>query len=299
MTADDHLRFYGMRSTIELAPIHYAIDVLDAAENEVGHGGIPNLFSTDPAQRADLAGHAETQVLRNSLAHPDVRILLTITQGHYRLVGRRSSGIAQLADLAGKRVATMNGTSAAFYLRHLLETADMDESDITIVSVPRPHDISRQILDGEVDALLIWEPEAQIAVDGLGTDAIVIDPDLPYSELYNLHTTQAHLDDPATRARIVDFVADVLVAQDAVRSAPDRAVELLAEATGYPADLIRRTWEHHTFPATLAPELLDTLVKEEAWLAAQDNRPARSRAELARLIDPSVLEDARAKFANR
>jgi NitT/TauT family transport system substrate-binding protein len=56
--------------------------------------------------------------------------------------------------------------------------------------------------------------------------------------------------------------------------------------------LVARVWRHHAYPATLVPDLLDVLVEEEAWLASQAGRAPRSRAELARLIDGSVLEEA-------
>ena len=297
--ASRDLQFYGMRSTIELAPVHYAIDALGASQTEVRHGGVPNLFTATDGPLADLAGHAETQVLRNSLQNPDVRILLTITEGHYRVIARRSAGIETVADLAGKRIATMNGTSAAFYLHKVLLQAGLDEADVAITSTPRPHDISRLLINREVDALAIWEPEAQIAVAALGEDAVILDPDVGYSELYNLHTTAAHLGDPAMRARIVDYVASVIAAQRAVVERPGPAIALVSEASGYPAELIERSWQHHSFPGALSPALLDTLVEEDAWLAAQEGREPRSREQLTQLIDGSVVTEAKAQLEAR
>ncbi len=76
-------------------------------------GGIPNLVG-EPAIGgfgepgvADVATHAETQALRYSTRNPDLRIILTVTQGLYRIVARRSAGIEKVADLKGKRIATI------------------------------------------------------------------------------------------------------------------------------------------------------------------------------------------------
>ncbi len=46
------------------------------------------------------------------------------------------------------------------------------------------------------------------------------------------------------------------------------------------------------FPVKIIPDMLDVLEVEEAWVAANMNRAPRSRAELAKLIDYSVLEEA-------
>ena len=82
-------------------------------------GGIPNLVGEAGAQGfaqpgvADVATNAETQLLRFSVRHPDLRIIFNVTEGLYRIVARRSAGIASIADLKGKRVATIEQTSAA------------------------------------------------------------------------------------------------------------------------------------------------------------------------------------------
>jgi sulfonate transport system substrate-binding protein len=291
------LRIYGMHQTIELAPVHVAADRIYPGGVAVRNGGIPNLFSADPAALADVATHAETQALRNSLDHPDVRIILTITRGHYRIVARRSSGIASLADLRGKRIASMMTTSAGFYLHQALRSVGLSEADVTISSAPTPRDISRPLIDRQVDALAIWEPEAEIAMQALGEDAIEFRPDIGYDELFNLNTTAGNLADPVKRAQIVRFVAAIIQAAAQSRSDPAPGIAMVAAVTRYPEALVRASWPHHSFIAAVAPDLLDILVREEVWLAAQTGRPARDRAALAALIDPGIEREARALLA--
>jgi NitT/TauT family transport system substrate-binding protein len=287
----DDLRVYG-NPTIELTPVHYAIAHFGAAQATASRGGIPSLYV---ANGADLAGHAETQALRYSLQHPDLRIILTITEGHYRIVAKRSAGIGSMADLRGKRVATPPASSAAFYLHRALETAGMTDSDVETVAIAMPpRDIAQMLLDGEADAVALWDPEPQIAIERLGDDAVILDPDTGYRELYNLNSTAAQLADPVSRAKIVRFVARLIEASEAMGNDSTGAIELAAQGTGYPAELIRASWPHHVFPATLAPDLLDTLVTEEAWLARREGRPVRRRETLGTLIDPSIEAEARA-----
>ena len=56
--------------------------------------------------------------------------------------------------------------------------------------------------------------------------------------------------------------------------------------------MIEKVWRHEGYPATLARDLLDVMIEEDAYLAPERNRAPRSRTELAALIDDSVLRDA-------
>lgn len=297
------LRVVGMRTTIERAPVNLAAKRFYPGRPQVGHGGIPNLFATagtvPPLEQADLATHAETQALNNSLAHPDLRIILTVAEGHYRLLARRSAGISSLADLRGKRIATVDHTSAAFHLHKMLQLAGLTEADVTIVPFPRPTGIAQAIIDRSVDVLAMWEPEMQLAIEALGQDAIIFDRDPGYREIFNLNTTAAKLADPATRREIVRFVAAVIQASRALDRDPAEGIQLVAEASGYDAALVTRSWPHQTFPGKIADDLLDILVEEDAWLAQRAGRAARSRADLSRLIDNSIVQDALALVDQR
>ncbi len=51
-------------------------------------------------------------------------------------------------------------------------------------------------------------------------------------------------------------------------------------------------WHHEGYPGTLVPDLLDVLVHEDSWVAKERKRVPRSRDELAKLIDASVLKEA-------
>lgn len=288
------LRF-SAHAVIEAAPVHYALKYLQAGQQRVPNGGIASLYRNLPGGDADLAGHADTQALRHSLDHPDLRIILTVTEGHYRIVTKRSTGIRSVTDLRGRKVATVKDSSAAFYLQRALETAGMKESDIDIVGLPLPpKDAALLLLDGRADALALWDPEPEIAIGRLGDEAVILDPDTGYQELYNLHTTAAKLADPVMRAKIVRFVAALIEASERLRNDPSDAIPLAAQVTGYHDTLIRASWPQHAFPATISPGLLDTLVAEDAWLAQHAGRKARPREALAMMIDPSVEAEARA-----
>lgn len=296
--ASPPISIHGNKTTFEIAPVLLAAERFYPGEATVKMGGISNLFGLPPIPNfgepgvADAATHAETQGLRYSVDNPDLRIIMTVAEGLYRLVGRRSAGIATLADLRGKRIATIPPTSSGFFLHKLLKSVGLSEADVTITSILPLSDMPKALAEGRVDAVTIWEPEIENAAAALGDDAIEFSGKGVYRELFNLNTTGANLADPEKRSRIIAFVRAVIEASAAIRADPSVVWPLVEAAGGYPRELIERAWPHHAYAAALAPDLLDVMTEEEIWLAPQANRAARSREQLATLIDPSVLAEA-------
>ena len=289
---------YGNLQTIELAPVLLAADKFYPGAAEVKMGGIPNLVGAAGAQGfaspglADVATNAETQLLRFSVEHPDLRIIFNVTEGLYRIVARRSSGIAGLADLKGKRVATIEPTSAGYFLHRMLATAGLTFDDITAVPLTPLSAMTEALRKGEVDAVAIWEPEGVNSENALGDDAIVFSGDGVYAELFNLNTTSGALADPVRRAKIVRFVRAIIDATAALKEDPAKAQQLSVEAGKFAPEDVAESWRHHRFNASPLAQTLDVLTLQEQWLAPRENRAPRSREQLATLIDTSVYQEA-------
>jgi sulfonate transport system substrate-binding protein len=285
-SASAQLKVFGNMSTIELAPVLLAAK---EASLTVTNGGIPNLFNADAA---DVATNAETQALRLSVDHPDLRIILTVSEGFYRIVGRRSAGIGSLADLRGKRIATAPNTSSHYYLEKMLGTAGLSTGDVTVVPVTPLSAMPAALMNREIDALTIWEPEIDRAATLIGADAIEFQDRRVYRELFNLNTTAANLANPAKRAQIVAFVRAIVDASARIRERPEVAWPLVAASTGFDVALIEKVWHHEGYPGAIVPDLLDVMVAEDVFVAKERNRTPRTRAQLATLIDDTVLRDA-------
>jgi sulfonate transport system substrate-binding protein len=292
------LQVYGNLQTIELAPVLYAADEFNAEPVEVKMGGIANLvgaagaagFSTPGV--ADVATNAETQLLRFSVDHPDLRIIFNVTEGLYRIVARKSAGIQSVADLKGKRVATIEQTSSGYFLHLMLSREGLGFDDITAVPMVPLANMTAALARREVDAVVIWEPESENALRVLGDDAIEFSGEGVYAELFNLNTTAGALADPVRRARIVRFVRSIIDATAELHAYPDKAQQLVVEASGFSAEDVAQSWEHQRFNARVLPQTLDVMVLEEQWLASRANRTPRTREQLATLIDTSVVEEA-------
>ena len=280
---------------IELSPVLVAANSFYPERLQVGEGGIVRIT----AGEADLATNAETQLLRESLTNPDLRIIMTVTESFYRLVARRSAGIEKLSDLKGKRVMLPRNTSAHYYLVAMLRTAGLTEDDVEVVNLlPAQGDqtgmdqMSDALARGDVDAIAIWEPEPEDAVHRLGDDAVVFQDRSVYREVFNLHARATDLADPTKRRSIVAFVRAAAQATAALKDDPETYWPHVSSITGFTTEEISWGWPEMEFPVRIIPDMLDVLEVEDVWVAKERNRAPRSREELARFIDASVVEEA-------
>jgi len=289
---------YGNVQTFEIAPVLLAAEHYYPGEATVSMGSIANLVGAPPVQgfgevgEADVATNAETQALRYSVENPNLRIVMTVTEGLYRIVARRSAGIDSVADLAGHRVATIEQTSAGYFLKMMLEREGLTFDDIEDVSIVPLAGMTEALASGDVDAVVIWEPESENAAQVLGDDMIEFSGHGVYRELFNLNTTAEKLADPVTRARIVQFIRAILDASEEVRTDPARAQELVRLRGEFDAQDVVESWQHHAWIAAVPDDLLDVMVVQEQWLAQQAGRQPRNREQLATLIDTSVYDEA-------
>ncbi len=302
----DTLRIYGNLSLLEVAPLLLAAEQIYPGKTRITHGSVMALWgkasdivSLASEGQADIATNSETQILQASGGNPDLRIVFTIAECPYRIVARRSAGIARLGDLRGKRIGTQPESSADFFLQVMLRTVGLAVTDVTRVPFMAKTDAPISLLpdalrSGKIDAVALWEPQVQRAKRAIGDDAIEFCDPAVYTEKFNLCTTQANLDDPVMRPRIVAFVAAMIAATRRLRVEPEIGWRLVAKTAGLDVETVRDAWPCFTYPGTLATDLLDILERQDPWVAKLQGRAPRDRETLAELIDGSVVREARA-----
>ena len=284
---------------IELSPVVVAANSFYPQKLVVPSGGVVSITSG----AADIATNAETQLLRESVTNPDLRIIMTVSESFYRLVARRSAGISKLSDLKGKRVLVPRLTSAHYYLVAMLRSAGLKEEDVTFVSLPpmtpdqamtapNRFRMAEALARGEADVLATFEPEPEQAVHLLGKDAIVLQDRKVYREAFNLNARATDLANPEKRRAIVRFVRAVSDATAALKKDRGPYLQHVSSVIGFTPEQIGWGWPETKFPVRIIPDMLDVLETEELWLAKISNRAPRGRAELAKFIDRSVVDEA-------
>jgi len=284
------LKITSDTASIEFTPLLVAAENFYSGTASVGSGGIPTLLSDSTV---DLGSNAETQSLRQSVMHPNLRIIFTVTETFYRIVASRAAGVTKLADLKGKSIATIPNTSAAYYVDKMMRTVSLTDKDLTIRS-GTAETLPTLLANGTVAAVTLWEPSPQVAMDRIGSDAIEFQDRTVYREIVSLHSTAEVLAKPEKRRGIVAFVRSLMQAQRQFREQPELAKPRVIKALSMDAALLDKVWHNEQWLGTLVPDLLDILVEEDVWVAAQTGRTPRTRAQLAPLVDDSIMKEAMA-----
>ena len=291
------LRIATSLQWIEHTPQPYAIKNFykGTSSAQLVSGGVANL-ATD--KTIDLAANAETQGLKQYSGHRNIRLIYIICEVGYRIVANKASGIKTLADLKGKKIGTMAGTSAGYFVSKFLSSAGLKDSDYQVVSgnvcMKAPcgsGTFPQMIANKQIDAFGIWEPAVELGAMALGDNAVVFQNFSIYREVYSLYSTTDKLNDPAMRKNIVAFVKALNQTLDVFTNKPDSVYSTVASAVGMDPSVVKAVWPDHKWTGSWKPDLLDFLVEEDQYLSKQDRRTAVSKADLAKFLDTSVLEE--------
>ncbi|SEH43648.1 sulfonate transport system substrate-binding protein [Halopenitus malekzadehii] len=194
------------------------------------------------------------------------------------LVAKSDSGIEEVADLEGKRVAATRGTDPYFFLLQALETAGLSESDVEVVHLQHPDGQSALVQD-DVDAWAGLDPHmAELELEH-DVDLFFREPD--FNTYGFLNVLDGFLEDhPEDARRVLETyergrqwalenpqeTASILAAEsDMSQAVAERVfVERNDLSTALPGE------QHRDLLSTLAPILKDEgMVQPDADLQAR------------------------------
>jgi ABC-type nitrate/sulfonate/bicarbonate transport system substrate-binding protein len=237
--------------------------------------------------QVDLATAAELMVATGSAAHRELAIIATIsTSSHQiKLVARRSAKIAEAPQMRGKRIGTVPGSSAQYFLDNWLVYNDIDPHAVAIIGLA-PDKLTPALQAREVDAIAIWEPLASSAALALGGDAVTFASPRVYTQHFSLVAARS------LRERRADDVARVLRAllraQHAIQAQPEAARALLAERLHLPPLFVATAMDNQDYRLRLDQSLVTTMQSEARWAAAAAGVPLAG-LDVLQAIDPVPL----------
>jgi ABC-type nitrate/sulfonate/bicarbonate transport system substrate-binding protein len=163
--------------------------------------------------------------------------------GPLAIIGRTDRGITTKASsLKGKRIGMLTGSTTEQYLQLYLAKNGMTEKDVKLVNLQVPdHPVSIQ--QGDVDAVISWEPYVTQEISELGSNAVVVSRGQP---LLGYIVGMGVLDPTLTadRAEVLKFVtavaeADAFIRKNPLKAAQDAAVYLPGLNVNAAADAIK------------------------------------------------------------
>ena len=237
--------------------------------------------------QVDVATAAELLVATGSAAHRELAIIATISTSSYqiKLVARRSAKIAEAPQIRGKRIGTVPGSSAQYFLDNWLVYNDIDPRSVTIVGLA-PNNLTPALQARDVDAIAVWEPVASSAALALGGDAVTFTSPRVYTQHFSLVAARPLLE---RRADDVERLLRALLrAQRAIQAEPEAARALLAERLHLPPLVTATALDNEDYRVRLDQSLVTTMQSEARW-AAYNGGAAHAGIDVLQAIDPAPL----------
>jgi len=240
--------------------------------------------------QVDVATAAELQVVTGAATRHDLAIVATISASSYqiKLVARRSAQVMEAPQVRGKRIGTVPGSSAQYFLDNWLVFNDIQPDAVHLVGLA-PNQLVPALEARDIDAVVIWEPLAALAARALGGDAITFASPRVYTQHFNLvssRTTIAHRD-----ADIARLLRALVKAQRIIQDEPAAVRALLAERLHLAPAVAATLMEGQDYRVRLDQSLVTTMQGEARWAARSGGSSGAGAAavDVLRSIDPAPL----------
>lgn len=178
------------------------VDFIEYPSSQIAH---ESLLDGD----VEAALCADTPIVIGALGSRPVEIIATVSTdaNDIKVVARSDAGIAEPADLAGKRIGTQQGTSAHFFLHSFLIKNGMSEVDVD-VRFDSFAAITESLLAGDLDAVSLRQPFIGQLHEALDDRYVLFEEHGLYGKTMNLCVAPAGNLDAEVKERLVRSFID-------------------------------------------------------------------------------------------
>lgn len=256
---------------------------LDAQVDEYDSGGTS--MAALLSGKADFAVAADFVGVTNYFSSQDLRILTKVSdQDVWQVVADKSRGIATPADLKGKKVGVTRKTSSEFYLGRFLAFNGMGLKDVKVVDLAPPQMVE-QLENGQLDAVVVFEPNGYLLKQKLGDRALEWS-----AQVHQRTTALAYTTAPYAEAHpelVKKYLQALVEAERYAAGHPREAQALVARKLGYDDAYMSYIWTKIDFKTGLDQDLLLAMEDEARWLI--DNR-LTDRTQVPNYLDMISFE---------
>jgi NitT/TauT family transport system substrate-binding protein len=239
----------------------------------------------------DVATAADFAVALHCLGGGDGAIIGSIgsSSRQIKLVARRSAELQTAAQMTGRRVGTVRGSSAEYFLHSWLLHQGVAPEEVRVLHMA-PDRLVAGLLRRDVDAVAIWEPIAGDARRALREEALDLPVPLVYTQHFNVVAARRVLADRTREPALQALLRALRRAEQVVAEEPSRAQAVLAAQLHVPLDEAARLMAEHDHRLRLDQSLMNTLRSQVRWALRQGMAPSGGGADvLGRAVEPALL----------
>ncbi len=238
--------------------------------------GGPRCFQSLLQGQVPLATVADLTLVFASFERSDHVILGTFTtaSNDLKLLTRRSTGLQSAAQLVGRRIGTVKGSGAHYFLDSALLFHGVDPKRIELVLLP-PEQVGPALIEGRIDAAAIWEPFGQQILRKLGAEGVQLPTPRIYTLTFNLVADRKFAAERS--ADLPKLMRALARAQTFIDEQPAQAQALLRTRLQEDQAYIEATWKDFDYRLSLEQSLMSTLEGQARWAVREGHVPASSR----------------------
>ncbi len=224
---------------------------------------------------ADLATVADLPIVLTALEGAEIRILATIcrTGRENSIVARKDRGITTPAQMRGKVVGVIPGTTSEFLLDEFLIMHGIPRPAITVVDL-KPDETVDALVTARVDAVSSWGHYTANLLKTLGDNGVRFYGEETYRMYWNVVATRdfvaGHNDAIRRVVKALDRANSYMTNND------DAAQRVAMESFGLDSAQLKELWTDYEFALSLDQTLLMTLESQARWAMKQKKSPARA-----------------------
>jgi ABC-type nitrate/sulfonate/bicarbonate transport system substrate-binding protein len=242
--------------------------------------------------KVDVAIAADFVGVNNIFNNKDLRILSQVSKHEtFFLLARSDKNLTNPLDLIGKKVGVTKKGAGEFFLGRFLTLNNINMSDITIVDLP-PADLSAQLENGGIDAIVIFDPHAYNLRQKLGDKILSWPIQGNLKTLAVLYSTQKYLD--GHNDVVKRYVSALTKAQKFNQEHTEDTKVILQHKLAYDKKYIDYMWPHFEFGLGLDQELLLNLEDEARWVISNKLTTATSVPNYLDFIYFGALQEVKA-----
>ena len=246
--------------------------------------------------QAQFATVADTPVAVASFEHRNFAVVAMMTRSgnELRILARKDRGLRSLADLRGRKVGAITGTSGHYFLDTALRSASIGPAEVTMVALDPTNAVSA-LVRGEVDAAALFEPFLSQAAHQLGDQAVELPPLRFFRMGFNVVSAPPG---QAGDADVERLLRALRRATEFIEAKPAQAQAIVAAAIGMsPAEVVA-AWPNFRFGLSLEQGLVNSLEGHARWARRSGMVPAAAdlpnplqfiRSAPLRAVDPDAV----------
>lgn len=246
------------------------------------------------AGKLDIGAFGTTAPLAHIAKGTDLRIIGGIMGEDASLVATadKASQIKTVADLKGKKVATVRMASGDAVLRGALTDAKVDwKSDVQIFELKNPPAVIEAVKSGQVDAGLVWGPH-DLRAEAQGLKVVIRSSDLqPGHPCCRLVVTRQNYDDKETWDK---FLRAILRAEKFAAQNRKETIDAIQKYVKLDRDLLERGYYQPHLDQQSDPNVKGV---QTFWTTMQNSGFVESNVDITGYIDVALYKQALDRLA--